>query len=104
MERMSDAIGPGDWVQRIKHSPSHPQMRVGTVWFVTALVAAGTLPCVGCRVIPAAGLVLLGSPLALGEVSPQNRRHAGWCPCSFRPYQGPEQAKRLTCKPISEPA
>lgn len=95
---MSDAIGPGSWLQRINDHGLVPAMRAGSVWMVSELVT----PLLGCLNCGAAnGVIMVNDP---GKASTARRQDGGsfggWCHCGFRPYQGPEQASRLTCEPV----
>lgn len=94
---MSDAIGPGSWLQRIQDHTLVPAMRAGSTWMVAELVSP-PLSCATCGNVN--GVIFVGDP---GTASTARRwdgsSFGGWCPCGFRPYQGPEQAPRLTSEP-----
>jgi hypothetical protein len=80
---MSEAIGPGTFVQRI--SPS-PFVSTGAVRLVLA-----TTPSMGCT------CGFEGPGLSLGIMA---EGVDDWCANHWRPYHGPEQAKRLVCEEI----
>lgn len=91
---MSDAIGPGDWVQAI-YETDDAGPKKGTVWLVLAVVRNDSQCWYGARgdhVCPTGGLILSG--LSYDAEEPCD------CAACYRPYQGPEQASRLTCEPV----
>jgi hypothetical protein len=96
---MAEAIGPGTWLERVRVAPDHcPQMRPGSVWCVSD-VQDTTAPCLICG--GKVGAVFSNDPAPPYSIRlPHGPWGVGWCPCGFRPYQGPEQASVLTCEPI----
>lgn len=92
------AIGPGDFVQRIKPLEGCAIMRPGTIWLVSKITPFSAL-CEECGSTQP-GICLANDPLSstmrvLLEVVPE-----GYCPCGFRPYHGPEQSSILQSKEI----
>lgn len=90
---MSAAIGPGSavicvnvgWI-RSQHTGklrTAPHLRVGAVYFVSSVTRYG-------------GFVLAGFKYPLTSNGVMTKGHNR---LRFRPYTGPEQAKRLTCEP-----
>lgn len=91
---MSDAIGPGDWVERVRPDP---RFGVGSAWLILSIFSDNQGGCDYCGAT--VGLILLDDPVSINDAIGDGWRHGGWCPCGFRPYQGPEQTPRLTSEP-----
>lgn len=75
---MSAAIGPGDWVERVRGGNG---LNAGSMWRVEDIDAAGGW-CVACG--PSAGSIGL---LLHGIRHPS---HKPWCSCGFRPIYRPK--------------
>lgn len=81
---MADAIGPGDTVICINAAGFPDCVRVGATYFVEDVAMYGAIPCL----------------ILLGVVHPTRGFRKVRADC-FRPYQGPEQAKRKSSEPTT---